>query len=139
MRRIRLSRRRGRRRAAPTWRGSVCSWCREPVVGDWAATAERLMATLVFPPDCECFQGHFPGFPILPGVAQLYFLRHFARQAFPDFPEAATYRKLKFQKLVRPAEAVTLTVTRAGASRFAFSLDVASGRAASGLVEGCRE
>lgn len=125
---------RGKTTAADV-RAALAAWCREPVVGDWAATAERLMATLVFPPDCECFQGHFPGFPILPGVAQLYFLRHFARQAFPDFPEAATYRKLKFQKLVRPAEAVTLTVTRAGAGRFAFSLDVASGRAASGLVE----
>lgn len=117
----------------------MAAWCREPAVGDWAATAERLTATLVFPPDCECFQGHFPGFPILPGVAQLYFLRHFARQAFPDFPDAATYRKLKFQRLVRPTDTVTLCVTRASASRFAFSLDVASGRAASGLVEGCRE
>ncbi len=59
--------------------------------------------------------------------------------AFPDFPDAATYRKLKFQRLVRPTDTVTLCVTRASASRFAFSLDVASGRAASGLVEGCRE
>ena len=124
---------RGKTTAADV-RAALAAWCREPVVCAWSATAARLEATLVFPPDCECLQGHFPGFPILPGVAQLYFLRHFARQAFPDFPDAATYRKLKFQKLVRPADAVTLCVTREGAGRFAFSLDVASGRAASGLV-----
>ena len=125
---------RGKTTAADV-RAALSAWCREPVVADWSATAERLEATLVFPPDCECFQGHFPGFPILPGVAQLYFLRHFARQAFPDFPDAATYRKLKFQRLVRPSEPVALRVTREGEGRFAFSLDVASERAASGVVE----
>ena len=125
---------RGKTTAADV-RAALSAWCREPVVADWSATAERLEATLVFPPDCECFRGHFPGFPILPGVAQLYFLRHFARQAFPDFPDAATYRKLKFQRLVRPSEPVALRVTREGEGRFAFSLDVASERAASGVVE----
>ena len=67
-------------------------------------------------------------------MAQLYFLRHFARQAFPDFPDAATYRKLKFQRLVRPSEPVALAVTRAGEGAFSFTLDVEGARAASGLV-----
>ena len=124
---------RGKTTAADV-RVALAAWCREPVVCVWSATATALAATLVFPPDAACFQGHFPGFPILPGVAQLYFLRHFARQAFPDFPDAATYRKLKFQRLVRPSEPVTLSVTRVGEGSFAFTLDVASERAASGLV-----
>lgn len=124
---------RGKTTAADA-RAALAAWCREPVVCAWSATATALTATLVFPPDAECFQGHFPGFPVLPGVAQLYFLRHFARQAFPDFPEATTYRKLKFQRLVRPSEAVLLAVTRAGERAFAFTLDVGSSRAASGLV-----
>ncbi len=124
---------RGKTTAADV-RAALAAWCREPVVRAWSATAAALTATLVFPPDAECFQGHFPGFPVLPGVAQLYFLRHFARQAFPDFPDAATYRKLKFQRLVRPLETVTLTVTRLGEGTFAFALDVADERAASGRV-----
>ncbi len=115
-------------------RAALAAWCREPVVCDWSATADRLLATLVFPPDCDCFKGHFPGFPLLPGVAQLFFLRHFARQAFPDFPETAVYQKLKFQKLVLPSVAVTVRVTREGAGRFSFALDVPSGRAASGQL-----
>ena len=124
---------RGKTTAADV-RAALAAWCREPVVRAWSATATSLAATLVFPPDAECFQGHFPGFPILPGVAQLYFLRHFARQAFPDFPDATTYRKLKFQRLVRPSEPVALAVTRAGEGSFAFTLDVEGARAASGLV-----
>ena len=114
---------------------ALSAWCREPVVTSWTATSSALAAKLVFPPDCECFSGHFPGFPILPGVAQLYFLRHFARQAFADFPDAATYRRLKFKKIIRPSRDVALSVTRQGAGCFEFRFEVGSDAATSGLVE----
>ena len=138
-RRIRLVRTlpedaRGKTTAAAV-RASLGLWCREPAVTDWVATADRLEATLVFPPDCECFDGHFPGLPILPGVAQLYFLRHFATQAFSDFPSAATYRRLKFQKLVFPGRPVSLAVTRLSEGVFEFTLAGATGSCASGRIE----
>lgn len=116
-------------------RAALAAWCREPAVTDWRQTEGVLTAVLTFPPDCECFTGHFPGCPVLPGVAQLVFLRHFARQAFADFPDAATYRQLKFQKLVLPGREVVLTVKRRGEGAFAFELSGASGRCSSGLVE----
>lgn len=116
-------------------RADLAAWCREPVVTGWRQTEGVLTAALTFPPDCECFQGHFPGFPVLPGVAQLFFLRHFARQAFADFPDAATYRQLKFQKLVLPGREVVLTVRRRGEGSFAFVLSGASGNCSSGIVE----
>ena len=115
-------------------RAALSAWCREPAVLDWAATGARLDATLVFLPDCECFRGHFPGRPILPGVAQAFFVRHFARQAFPDFPDRAEWRRLKFQRLVRPGERVALSVERCGEGRFAFALSVGVERAARGEV-----
>ena len=116
-------------------RADLAAWCREPVVTGWRQTEGVLTAALTFPPDCECFQGHFPGFPVLPGVAQLFFLRHFARQAFADFPDVATYRQLKFQKLVLPGREVVLTVRRRGEGSFAFELSGASGNCSSGIVE----
>lgn len=125
---------RGKTTAAAV-RAALVAWCREPVVQSWRATVDELTAELVFTAELECFQGHFPGFPILPGVAQLYFLRHFARQAFADWPEAATFRKLKFQKIIRPGVPVTMTVLRRGEGAFAFELAIASGRATSGTVE----
>ena len=116
-------------------RAALAEFCREPVVAEWTQTAETLTAKLVFPPDSECFDGHFPGLPILPGVAQLYFLRHFARQAFPDFPDAAVYRRIKFQRLALPGHAIMMSATRLGDGRFSFEMSVAGGRCASGIVE----
>lgn len=109
---------------------------REPVVTGWSATEEALEAKLVFPPDMECYQGHFPGFPILPGVAQLYFLRHFARQAFPDFPDAGSWRRLKFRRIVRPGMEVRLVVVRRGAGTFDFVYGREDSAYSSGRVEG---
>lgn len=116
-------------------RAALSAWCQEPVVLSWRATDGALSARLVFPPDAECFNGHFPGFPVLPGVAQLFFLEHFARQAFTDFPEAVTYRRLKFQKIILPLREVSLTLERRDTSLFSFSITGVSGPCSSGIVE----
>jgi len=116
-------------------RAELTAWCREPVTTAWTQTATSLAAKWVFPADLECFSGHFPGFPVLPGVAQLYFLRHFARQAFPDWPDATTYRRLKFQKMVLPGQEVSVSVERREAGVFSFSIVGAHGPCSSGLVE----
>lgn len=116
-------------------RAALSAWCQEPAVLSWQATDGALSARLVFPPDAECFRGHFPGFPVLPGVAQLFFLRHFARQAFAGFPESVTYRRLKFQKIILPSREVELSVARRDADSFAFSITGATGPCSSGIVE----
>lgn len=125
---------RGKTTAAAV-RNELAAWCREPVATEWRQTEDSLSAKLVFPAHLECFKGHFPGLPILPGVAQLYFLRHFARQVFPDFPDAATYRRLKFQKVILPGSEVALSVVRRADTSFEFRIEGANGPCASGLVE----
>lgn len=110
--------------------------CREPELHSWNATADSLAAEMTFPPDGEWFAGHFPGFPVLPGVAQLFFTRRFAQRAFPDFPDAASYRRIKFKRLVRPGERVRLEVRRRGTASFTFSMSVDGEIASSGSVEG---
>ena len=118
-------------------RDTLAEWCREPATLEWRLSADMLSAKFVFPPDCECFQGHFPGYPVLPGVAQLYFLRHFAKQAFRDFPEAVTFQKLKFQKLVLPGREIDLTVRRCD-GKFEFAMKGATGSCSSGTVSETR-
>jgi len=117
-------------------RAELAAWCREPVTTAWSQGVSELSATWVFPSDLECFDGHFPGFPILPGVAQLYFLRHFARQVFDDYPDRATYRRLKFQKAILPGQEVRASVVRRSVGTFEFSIVGAHGPCAKGLVEG---
>lgn len=117
-------------------RTALTRWCREPAVSEWTCTEAELTAKLIFPPDCECFKGHFPALAVLPGVAQIDFLRHFARQAFVDYPDVCAYRRLKFQKLILPGCPVWLSVRRKGPGSFAFSIKGERGVCASGLVEG---
>ncbi len=113
---------------------TLSAWCAEPATLFWERTADALTARFAFPPDLACFKGHFPSVAILPGVAQIYFLRHFARQAFPDFPDACVMRRLKFQKIVTPNTLVTLTLTREAPGTFAFALVGPTGPCASGLI-----
>ena len=115
---------------------ALSAWCQEPVVLEWSATDAALSAKLVFPPDAICFSGHFPGFPVLPGVAQIFFLRHFARQVFADFPDAADWRRLKFQKIATPGKVLELSVVRKGEGTFDFSFRIDTGQCSSGTVEG---
>ncbi len=116
-------------------RAILDAWCQEPAVSLWKANDRELGAKIVFPPDAECFNGHFPEFPILPGVAQLFFIRYFASQVFHDFPQTATYRRLKFQKIVLPSKEVVLSVARKGEGAFSFSMSVPTGLCSSGLIE----
>lgn len=116
-------------------RSLLNNWSEEPVVLSWKATADELTARLVFPKDMKCFQGHFPSFPVLPGVAQLFFLRYFSTQVFSDFPETVTYKRLKFQKVILPSKEVTLVVARKGEGTFGFSISGESGMCSSGIVE----
>ncbi len=111
------------------------AWAQEPFVTEWNASATELTATLVFPRNLRCFEGHFPDFPILPGVAQLYYIRHFARQVFPDFPEEGAYRRLKFQKVILPKTPIKLHVVKTEKG-FECSLTGANGVCASYLAEG---
>lgn len=116
-------------------RDALSRWCEEPLVTEWSATASVLSARMVFPSDLKCFKGHFPDCPILPGVAQLFFVRHFARQIFADWPDAVTFRRLKFQRLVFPNREVSLEVRRTGAGSFSFLMSLSGEPCSSGVAE----
>ena len=109
---------------------------REPAVTMWRATDSELVMEMIFPADHGCFDGHFPGFPVLAGVVQLFFLRRFARQNFADFPDAGAFTKLKFRRLVRPGETLHAEVRRAVAGRFEISLSVDGEIATSATLSG---
>lgn len=54
------------------------------------------------------FQGHFPGQPIVPGVAQLDWAVQFAKTRFSTLVEVKEVSQLKFRELMQPGAAVTL-------------------------------
>jgi 3-hydroxymyristoyl/3-hydroxydecanoyl-(acyl carrier protein) dehydratase len=70
-------------------------------------------------PDCPWLDGHFPGNPILPGVVQVGWAAHFARQLLArDLPPPCLHR-IKFMRPVLPGARLTLRL-QAEADRVRF-------------------
>lgn len=81
----------------------------ERPTADWTErTATRAVAKMTITPDLKVLDGHFPGTPIVPGVAQLDWAIGFGREHFPMPPKLARIEVLKFQKLMAPGHHVNL-------------------------------
>lgn len=64
------------------------------------------------PHDLRYFEGHFPGDPIVPGVAQLTAIAEAqARRAFPALGPSAGVKRLKFMEALRPGDTLRLELT----------------------------
>jgi 3-hydroxymyristoyl/3-hydroxydecanoyl-(acyl carrier protein) dehydratase len=85
---------------------------RDPVVLATEPADGRVTLTLVVPGALFWFRGHFPSYPILPGVVQLDWAIRYARQAFGI--EAATIdaMRMKFRKPVPPGARLSLVLAR---------------------------
>jgi len=71
---------------------------------------EDLRCAVEIPLDQAYFSGHFPGVPVVPGVAQIGWAVDIARQKlFPDL-QCRGMEVLKFQKLLRPGDTAELSL-----------------------------
>lgn len=73
---------------------------------------DQYILHLEFPPELECFKGHFSDYPIFPGVGQIGFIQHFAKQIWSDLAWCNGYEQLKFQDLIRPYRVVQMKLRR---------------------------
>lgn len=64
------------------------------------------------PEDLRYLQGHFPGNPIVPGVAQLMLVEKAARTAFRDLPPSEGIERLKFQARIDPGDRIEVRFER---------------------------
>jgi len=99
---------------------------------DTSATAELDIAE-----DLAIFDGHFPGAPIVPGVAQVDWVMALAPQrlAVPPRQRFARLDVLKFQAVIRPGATVRLAITwQPDAWALAFRLTSDAGSHASGKI-----
>jgi len=96
---------------------------------------DQIELELFIPPDLIYFDGHFPGAPILPGVAQLDWAVAFARQRFGLNGPFQGMAQIKFQQVIRPAMTVRLLLTHLPAKSAAeFRFTSAAGAHSSGRI-----
>lgn len=77
-----------------------------------SASGSSATYRLRVPPGLEHFEGHFPGFPILPGIVQLDWAVRFGRLHFPGLDESRGVDNFKCQALVFPDAELTLELRR---------------------------
>ncbi|GEM_PF-3410692 len=71
-----------------------------------------LSVKISIPQECVYFEGHFDGFPILPGVAQLSIIRKEIQACWPDLSAPKALRALKFKSPITPNSRIEIVLDR---------------------------
>ena len=103
----------------PHWRlldRSASRWCGEADV--WANLA--------------VLEGHFPGEPVVPGVAQLFWAERVARGAFPGYAATGEVARLKFVRTIVPGMKLRLGLDNLDGATVAFTYTSEDGLHSSG-------
>lgn len=78
-------------------------------------TEKRLRLTLEIDSEAVVFRGHFPGQPILPGVAQIDWAVRMSRHYFSDIGVFSDMERIKFHRIVQPPARLHLCLDWQGA------------------------
>jgi 3-hydroxymyristoyl/3-hydroxydecanoyl-(acyl carrier protein) dehydratase len=93
----------------------------------FSCAADEIKATVRFGPDSPWFSGHFPNDPILPGIAQLGTVFDAILQASGQQLWVTGLNRVRFKKLVRPGEVLTILAApapnRPGTYSFRITVD----------------
>lgn len=85
-------------------------------------------------PDNSCFEGHFPGHPVLAGVVQVDWAIRLGQAAFAIERTFQSVQVLKFKRVVTPDATLHLNLRMNGPDRLYFRYDWAGQEASSGRV-----
>ncbi len=82
------------------------------------------------------FFGHFPGDPILPGIAQLAMVFDVINKAHRDNRKISEIRRVRFKQVIRPDDRMELTITSSAESsgHYSFKIMVKGDLACSGTM-----
>lgn len=65
---------------------------------------------LHIPKSLDYFPGHFPEYPILPGVVQLHWAIHYAHEFLPIIGSFSNMDNIKFQSIIVPSTDINLSL-----------------------------
>jgi 3-hydroxyacyl-[acyl-carrier-protein] dehydratase len=102
---------------------------------DWRAAGNGWTCRVVVAEDHPCFEGHFPGEPILPGVAHLQLVLEAARRRSGVPQTLRGVRGIRFRRVVRPGQILELHAAPEEGGLLRFELRGDAGRYSDGVVE----
>lgn len=107
----------------------------KPDVLEEACDASAVRLRFHVSPALAYFNGHFAGWPILPGIVQVHWAVEFARGYFPMSGDFQRLEQLKFHRVVRPDMQLALSLRYdAAKSRLEFLYDNATAKYSSGVA-----
>ena len=71
----------------------------------------EIEADIHVPSDSPWFHGHFPGEPILPGVAQIGMVFDAIRKAHNQDLKVSSVRRVRFKQIIRPDDQLKVIAT----------------------------
>ena len=71
---------------------------------------KEISADIKVTPDSPWFSGHFPGDPILPGIAQLAMVFDVIKEWTHDDLKITFVRRVRFKQTVKPGDQLKLTI-----------------------------
>lgn len=74
-------------------------------------TAEQLWVTLFLPAELAWFDGHFDSQPILPGIAQIEWVMHYAKKELHIQALFSSLEQVKFLSPILPLDTVELKLS----------------------------
>lgn len=107
-----------------------------PKVQRREVSGDKARVDMELTPDLRWFDGHFPEQPILPGVAQLHIAASMAADIWGGLATGREMSRIKFRRVMRPGDVVTLTLSRNGADRLDFQYLSDGEVLASGAIQG---
>jgi 3-hydroxymyristoyl/3-hydroxydecanoyl-(acyl carrier protein) dehydratase len=82
-----------------------------------------LSAEVYVPAGASWFDGHFPGWPVLPGIAQLGMVYELVRHALDGPVRVAEVSRVRFKQRIAPDDRLTVVAElRPGGGRYAFRI-----------------
>lgn len=107
----------------------------EPQIIEVRVADCRVEMSLAIPVGLVYFQGHFPAFPVLPGVVQIDWVVTYSKRYFNLGDAAARTLQIKFRQIIRPGERLLLTLLHQQLnSQIQFTYANAEGISSSGRI-----
>lgn len=74
--------------------------------------------------DSPWFQGHFPGNPILPGIAQLALVKAVVAQAAGTAITVKALRRVRYRQMIRPNDSMKIEVVAAPDEKYTYKFKI---------------